>query len=396
MQVETHDRVATPAEVGPSVLTVFGTRPEAIKLAPVIREMEDEAGRFRTINVTSGQHTTLLYPFVKLFGVRIDHDLRVMEPGQNPNGVCSRVLAALDPILVRERPDLVLVQGDTTTALAGAMAAFHHGIPVGHVEAGLRSGDRRSPFPEEMNRRLVGNLASLHFAATPRNRETLLQEGVREDSIFVTGNPVVDALERILTQSHASPAIEAVLAKTKGLKRIVLTTHRRESFGDYMTESLRILRRFVETHEDVALVFPVHPNPVVVETAAAVLGRHPRVHLIDPLDYQEFVLLLSRAWLIVSDSGGVQEEAPSLGRPLIILRENTERPEAVECGIARLVGPRPGRLANLLDETRRADSWVHQAGTSTNPFGSGDASARIVDVIVRYLAEARPALATIQ
>lgn len=396
MQIETQVHSLSSNELCPTVLTIFGTRPETIKLAPVIGQLEQAPGRFRTINVTSGQHTTLMYPFVKLFGVRIDHDLRVMEPGQNPNGVCARVLAALDPILVRERPDLVLVQGDTTTALAGAMAAFHRGIPLGHVEAGLRSGDPQSPFPEEMNRRLVGNLASLHFAATSRNRETLLREGVPDTNVFVTGNPVVDALEHILARTHASETVDEALAATKGLKRIVLTTHRRESFGDYMTASLMILRRFVDTHEDVALVFPVHPNPVVVETARRVLGHHPRIQLIEPLDYQEFVVLLSRAWLIVSDSGGVQEEAPSLGKPLIILRENTERPEAVECGIARLVGSDPSGLRTLLDEALREDSWAQQTGRINNPFGNGDASARIVDVIDRYLAEAKPALATVQ
>jgi UDP-N-acetylglucosamine 2-epimerase (non-hydrolysing) len=379
----------------PAVLTVFGTRPEVIKLAPVIRALEDSNTSFRTINVASGQHTTLLYPFVNLFGVRIDHDLQVMEPGQSPNGVCSRVLAALDPVITRERPDLVLVQGDTTTALAGALAAFHRGIPVGHVEAGLRSGDRLSPFPEEMNRRLVGSLASLHFAATARNKATLIAEGVAEDTIVLTGNPVVDALHGILARKPQSDRIARLFAATDGLKPVVLTTHRRESFGGYMTESLRILRRFVEVHDDVALMFPVHPNPVVVETTRRVLGEHPRIHLLEPLNYEEFVLLLSRAWLVVSDSGGVQEEAPTLGKPLLILRENTERPEAVECGVARLVGEQPDRLATLLDEVRRPNSWIDQVGTLRNPFGNGDAGVRIVAAINSYLLETRPAPAMV-
>jgi UDP-N-acetylglucosamine 2-epimerase (non-hydrolysing) len=357
--------------------------------------LEAATAGFRTINVASGQHTNLLYPFVELFGIRIDHDLHVMEPGQTPNGVCARVLAALDPLLADERPDLVLVQGDTTTALAGALAAFHRGIPVGHVEAGLRSGDRRSPFPEEMNRRLVTNLATLHFAATSANRETLLREGVDTDSVFVTGNPVVDALETILSRAGDSAVVDNVLALTDGLKRIVLTTHRRESFGSYMTESLRLLRRFVEAHEDVALVFPVHPNPVVVETTRRVLGAHPRIHLLEPLNYGEFIKLLSRAWLIVSDSGGVQEEAPTLGKPLIILRENTERPEAVDCGIAQLVGNDPRRLDALLDQAWGADSWVHAAVRLPNPFGNGDAGVRIVDAIRGYLLSATSALASV-
>ncbi len=394
MQIAQESR-ASGSEATPIILTVFGTRPEVIKLAPVILELERAEHNLRTINVASGQHTTLLYPFVRLFGLRIDHDLRVMEPGQTPNGVCSRVLAALDPVLTRERPDLVLVQGDTSTALAAALAAFHRGIPVGHVEAGLRSGDRQSPFPEEMNRRLVGSLATLHFAATPRNRETLLREGIDGASIFMTGNPVVDALKTILARPREESAVDRVLTATSSLKRVVLTTHRRESFGSYMTESLHLLRRFVETNDDVALIFPVHPNPVVVETTRRVLGGHPRIHLLEPLNYEEFVLLLSRAWLIVSDSGGVQEEAPTLGKPLIILRENTERPEAVECGIARLVGNHPDRLAALLDEARQSDSWVQQAARIPNPFGNGDAGARIVDAITTYLHALKPALATI-
>jgi UDP-N-acetylglucosamine 2-epimerase (non-hydrolysing) len=377
----------------PSVLTVFGTRPEVIKLAPVIRELEASSVGYQTINVASGQHTSLLYPFVDFFGIRLDHDLHVMEPGQNPNGVCSRVLAALDPVLADERPDLVLVQGDTTTALAGALAAFHRGIPVGHVEAGLRSGNRLSPFPEEMNRRLIGGLASLHFAATDRNRRTLLREGIAEEDIVTTGNPVVDALEAMMRASPRSEVIDRVMQRIEGLRPIVLTTHRRESFGAYMTESLRILRRFVATHGDVALIFPVHPNPVVVETTKRALGEHPRIHLLEPLNYQEFILLLSRAWLIVSDSGGVQEEAPTLGKPLIVLRENTERPEVVECGVAQLVGPDPSRLSTLLDEVAAGGAWASRAGKTRNPFGNGDAGRRIASAIQSYLVGALPAVA---
>jgi len=363
------------------VLTLFGTRPEVIKLAPVIRELETHPRVFKTLNVASGQHTTLLYPLVRFFGFRVDHDLQVMEPHQHPSGVGARVLMALDPILVRETPDLVLVQGDTTTAMAGALAAFHRRIPVGHVEAGLRSGVSQNPFPEEMNRRLIGRLASYHFAATSRNREMLLREGVDEEHVFVTGNPVVDALEEILALSVPTPRVRQLLETTNGLRRIVLTTHRRESFGDVMTENLRVLARFVLRHPDVTLLFPVHPNPVVTETAKAVLEDVPRVHLFDPLGYEEFVLLLSHAWLIVSDSGGVQEEAPTLGKPLLIIRENTERPEAVECGIGKLVGPSPGRLAELLEQAYAPGSWAEYVARTPNPFGRGDAARRIRRII---------------
>jgi UDP-N-acetylglucosamine 2-epimerase (non-hydrolysing) len=378
------------------VLTLFGTRPEVIKLAPVIAALEAEPEQFSTVNVASGQHTDLLYPFARSFGIRIDDDLSIMEPGQTLSGVCARVLTALDPILVRTRPDAVLVQGDTTTALAGALAAFHRRIPVGHVEAGLRSGDPTSPFPEEMNRRLVTRLATFHFAATGQNRETLVKEGVDEEAIFVTGNPVVDALKTVLASAKPGPAIQKLLADTEGLRRVVLTTHRRESFGETMSGNLRVLRTFVESHKDVALVFPVHPNPVVVETTRAILAGHPRIHLLAPLGYQDFILLLSSAWLLVSDSGGVQEEAPTLGKPLLVLRENTERPEALQSGVARLVGGDPARLAAMLAEVSLPGSWAERARETENPFGRGDSGLRIARILASSLAPSAVAPVVLQ
>ena len=372
------------------VLTVFGTRPEVIKLAPVIEQLEAQREAFRTVNVTSAQHTDLLYPFVRMFGIRVDHDLQIMEPNQTPNQVCARVLARLDLLLDEERPDLILVQGDTTTALAGALAGFHRRIPIGHVEAGLRSGNAYSPYPEEMNRRLITRLATYHFAATRRNRATLLSEGVPEDTVFVTGNPVVDSLHTILERAGVSPVVESLLEATSGLKRIVLTTHRRESFGEVMAANLSVLRSFVARRRDVALLFPVHPNPDVVGPATAILSGHPRIHLISPLGYEDFIVLLSRAWLLVSDSGGVQEEAPTLGKPVLILRENTERPEAIEAGVARLVGGVPAHLAAMLDEAYQDGAWIAQVGACDNPFGHGDSGQRIVDVIARVLGRSAP------
>lgn len=374
------------------VLTLFGTRPEVIKLAPVIRALEAPGRSFTAVNVLSGQHDDLVRPFVQAFGIRVDHDLKVMQPGQTPSLVCSRVLASLDPLLARESPDALIVQGDTSTALAGALAAFHRRVPVGHVEAGLRSGDVLSPHPEEMNRRLVTRLATWHFAATELNRETLVHEGVEDERIFVTGNPVVDAVRAIRERLEPAGALARVLAQTEGLRRIVLTTHRRESFGEVMAENLRVLRRFVEARPDVALVFPVHPNPAVVSAARSVLDGHERIHLLDPLGYQDFIGLLARAWLIVSDSGGVQEEAPSLGRPLLVLRENTERPEAVASGVARLVGGRPERLADLLVEAAQPGSWAEAAVGVVNPFGQGDAGDKIAIILTGLLGspEKRP------
>jgi len=322
-----------------------------------------------------------------MFGIRVDHDLHIMEPHQSPSQVCARLLTRLDRLLTEEQPDLILVQGDTTTAMAGALAGFYRRIPIGHVEAGLRSGNAYSPYPEEMNRRLITRLATYHFPATRRNRATLLSEGVPEDAVFVTGNPVVDALHAILERAGVSPVVASLLGATSGLKRIVLTTHRRESFGEVMAGNLKVLRNFVARRNDVALIFPVHPNPDVLAPATEILSGHPRIHLVPSLGYEDFIVLLSRAWLLVSDSGGVQEEAPTLGKPVLILRENTERPEAIEAGVARLVGGEPARLALMLEEAYEDGSWIHHVGKGGNPFGQGDAGKRIAHIIVRLLDE---------
>jgi UDP-N-acetylglucosamine 2-epimerase (non-hydrolysing) len=366
------------------ILTLFGTRPEVIKLAPVIRALSASPDAFITINVSSSQHTDLLRPLIRDFAIRLDHDLNVMKPNQTLSSLAAAVLSALDPILVAEKPDLVLVQGDTTTALAGALAAFHRNIPVGHVEAGLRSGDPNSPFPEEMNRRLISKIATYHFAATANNRNTLLAEGVSPEGIFVTGNPVVDALNEMLERAVPSAATAKLLDDTKSFKRILLTTHRRESFGDRMADNLKILKTFVESHPQIALIFPVHPNPSVTGPARAILGNCDRIHRIPPMDYQQFVVIMSQSWLIVSDSGGVQEEAPSLGKPLFVLRENTERPEAIEAGCAQLVGEAQS-LADLLNEAIEPGSWIETVSAVANPFGDGHAARRIATSIAESL-----------
>lgn len=373
------------------VLTIFGTRPEAIKLASIIRGLET-CGGIRTINVTSAQHTDLLYPFIELLNIRVDYNLQVMEPNQTLNAIAGRVLASLDAVLAHVEPDMVLVQGDTTTALAGALAAFHRGIPVGHVEAGLRSGNPCSPFPEETNRRLITRLATYHFAATTRNRDALLAEGIDWRSIFVTGNPVIDSLKAILGCSIYTPYVRRLLSKTARFKRILLTAHRRESFDHGMLENFEVLRRFVAAQEDVALIFPVHPNPSVVRTARRVFRGEKRIHLIEPLGYTEFIALMSNSWLIVSDSGGVQEEAPTLGKPLLILRENTERPEVLESGVARLVGGCPRRLAAMLDEAHSNGSWVDGVEKVENPFGKGDSGEQISRIIEQLFSTAPAAV----
>ncbi len=375
------------------ILSVFGTRPEVIKLASVIAELEAHPQAFHTVNIASGQHTDLLYPFVRLFGIRLDRNLNIMEEAQTPSRVCARVLESLEPVLAEEKPDLILVQGDTTTAMAGALAGFYHRIPIGHVEAGMRSGNVISPFPEEINRQVIARLATYHFASTPYNQRCLLAEGVPKEKIFLTGNPVVDAVQSLMQRMAPSPVVQKWLEATDGLRRIVLTTHRRESFGNGLRENLRVLRDFVVRHRDVALIFPVHPNPQVKGPAKATLGGHPRIFLAQPLNYDDFIQLLSHAWLIVSDSGGVQAEAPSVGKPLLILRENTEMPEVVECGVARLVGADAARLESLLEEVYADNRWVREVRQIENPLGQGDSGKKIVELLAGFLGvsmDARP------
>ena len=369
------------------MLTVFGTRPEAIKLAPVISELGAITPAVHVINVLSGQHRDLVRPFVEVFGITIDHDLDVMQANQTPVQTCARILTALEPLLEAERPDLVLVQGDTTTVLAGALAAFHQGILVGHVEAGLRSGDALNPFPEEMNRRLVSRLATFHFAATGRNRDTLLAEGVMASRIFLTGNPIVQALGMLQSRHTPSAAVASVLSQTASQRRLVVTAHRREHFGSVLEAHLRVLRAFVERHADVALIFPVHPNPQVTGPAHRILGGHPRIHLTEPLGYGDFLAVLASAWLVASDSGGVQEEAPSLGRPVLVMRANTERPEALDAGVARLTGGDPDTLAQMLEATHQDDAWPAAVRRLENPFGTPDSGKRVAQAIGRILHE---------
>jgi UDP-N-acetylglucosamine 2-epimerase (non-hydrolysing) len=367
-----------------SVLTLFGTRPEVIKLAPVIHQLEQRHESIRTINVTSGQHSDLLYPFIEMFGIRVDNDLRLMTVDQDPGALCARIFGEVHAIVDDENPDLILVQGDTTTALAGALVGRRRGVPVGHVEAGLRSGNILSPYPEEMNRRFISQLATYHFAATTGNKDALLSEGIAEKAIFVTGNPVVDAVQMVL-QAVKPYCDETLLTKIGNRKCIVLTTHRRESFGQVLSENLQVLSRFVRDHEDVVLVFPLHPNPNVSGPAREICSGNPRIIITAPLQYRDFIHVLSRSWLIVSDSGGIQEEVPSLGKPLLILRENTERAECIEAGIARLVGGSSETLMAMLEEAYQEGSWVNSVHKVPNPFGNGDSGERIVECVAKLL-----------
>lgn len=364
----------------PKILVLFGTRPEAIKLAPVIRELKVNP-KFETVIVSSSQHTDLLTPFLKIFEINVDYDLRVMTDDQSPNQISAKILSKFDEILINEKPDMVLVQGDTTTAFTGAFAAYNRKISVGHVEAGLRSGNRLSPFPEEMNRRLISQVAEFHFAATEKNRRNILQESGCSDKIFVVGNTVVDALQYILANSAPGDSISNLIEQTRGFKRLLLTTHRRESFGETMSGNLRVLRDFVAEKKDTCLFFPVHPNPNVRRITDEILADKERIFLLEPLDYSAFAAVMKESWLIVSDSGGVQEEAPSLGKPLFVIRENTERPEAIESGVAKLVGGDPAVLAEMLETNYEDQTWINSVKEIENPFGNGTSAKQIVQVL---------------
>jgi len=370
------------AELAPlpsKVLVCLGTRPELIKFAPMIKALEKRGVELSTVN--TGQHTDLLLPLFDLFQIRPQHNLEAMVAGQSLNALGSRLLDRLDPVLEAEKPDLVLVQGDTSSAVMGSLAAFNRRIAVGHLEAGLRSGNPLSPFPEEMNRRLVGQIAGYHFAATERNRRTLLDEGVAADSIHLVGNTVVDALRQTLETTRPGKTVELMQQWAAGKRLVIVTTHRRENFGETMSLHLRALREFIESEPDLCMVFPVHPNPNVRAAVAAELEHHPRIRLTDPMGYCDFVHLLSHSWLIVSDSGGIQEEATALGKPMIVLRENTERPEAVECGVARLVGESPERLRDMLRKALIDEVWHASASRSRDVFGDGTTAERICDVL---------------
>ncbi|MEP7353656.1 MAG: UDP-N-acetylglucosamine 2-epimerase (non-hydrolyzing) [Acidobacteriota bacterium] len=361
------------------VLLVFGTRPEAIKLAPVIRRLRQQPQQFHVSIAVTAQHRSLLDQVLEVFSIQPDYDLNLMQPGQSLHQSTSRIIAALEPVIAQERPDWVLVQGDTTTAFCGALAAFYSGVAVGHIEAGLRTGDPRSPFPEEMNRVLVGRMTALHFAPTNVSADNLRREGVDERSIVVTGNTGIDAVLEIrdaLESGRLQPPVTAITVNP-AKKLILVTGHRRESFGAGFEGVCEALARLAQ-RDDVEIVYPVHPNPNVTGPVRSKLGGLSNVHLIEPLDYVSFVDMMRRAHFLLTDSGGVQEEAPSLGKPVLVMRENTERPEAVTAGTARLVGTDPDRivaearalLEDAADYERR--SRIH------NPYGDGTAAEKIV------------------
>jgi UDP-N-acetylglucosamine 2-epimerase (non-hydrolysing) len=367
-----------------SALVIFGTRPEAIKLCPLVRHMR-QSGAFDVRVCVTGQHREMLDQVLQVFDIRPDHDLAVMRSGQTLPQVTSRILAALESVLASDRPDVVLVQGDTTTTLCGALAAFYARIPVGHVEAGLRTWDMAQPFPEEMNRVVVGKLTSLHFAATRWAEQNLLAEGIAADTITTTGNTGIDAVMQVanlLATGQISSNLESHRLDPRQ-KLLVVTMHRRENFGEPVTRICEALRRLA-ARGDIQIVYPVHPNPNVAQVVRDQLNGIANLVLLPPMDYVSFVDLMQRAWLLLTDSGGVQEEGPSLGKPVIVLRDKTERPEAVDAGTVTLAGSDIARILQSVNELLTDTAEYERRRRIHNPYGDGHASERITARLTEY------------
>lgn len=367
------------------VLTVFGTRPEAIKMAPLVHALAKDPHFEAKVCVTA-QHREMLDQVLALFAIVPDYDLNIMSPGQGLTEITCKILQGLKPVLESFQPDVVLVHGDTTTTMAASLAAFYQRIPVGHVEAGLRTGNLYSPWPEEANRTLTGHLAAWHFAPTTTSRENLLRENIPEPRIVVTGNTVIDALfwvrDSVLSEASQRAEMSARYPfLNNGKKTILVTGHRRESFGSGFEHICQALATLATTHPDVQVVYPVHLNPNVSEPVNRILGHVENVILIEPQDYLPFVWLMNHAWLILTDSGGIQEEAPSLGKPVLVMRETTERPEAIDAGTVRLVGTDTQRIVDEVTRLLRDDKEYQAMSRAHNPYGDGQACARILSAL---------------
>ncbi|WP_430790193.1 non-hydrolyzing UDP-N-acetylglucosamine 2-epimerase [Virgibacillus flavescens] len=365
------------------VMTIFGTRPEAIKMAPLVLELKKRKEEFEPIVTVTAQHREMLDQVLEIFDITPDYDLDIMKQRQTLAQITTRALEGLDDVMRKIEPDIVLVHGDTTTTFAASLAAYYNQIAVGHVEAGLRTWDKYSPYPEEMNRQLTGTMADLHFSPTEKSKQNLLNENKPEDRIFVTGNTAIDALKTTVDDAYESPILGEL-----GDKRLVLmTAHRRENLGNNMEQMFRAIKRLVEKHDDVQVIYPVHLNPVVQETAAKILGDDDRIKLIEPLGVVDFHNFASRAHLILTDSGGVQEEAPSLGVPVLVLRDTTERPEGIDAGTLKLAGTDEDTIFNLADELLSDEQAHEKMSKASNPYGDGKASTRIADAITTYFAK---------
>lgn len=366
------------------VMTVFGTRPEAIKMAPLVLELEKHPDEIESIVCVTAQHRQMLDQVLEIFGITPDYDLDIMKERQTLVGITSRVLEGLDNVIKEVKPDIVLVHGDTSTSFVGALAAFYNQVAVGHVEAGLRTYDIYSPFPEEMNRQLTGRIAKLHFSPTVKNKNNLLVENIAEENIYITGNTVIDSLKTTVRKDYefTDETLKAMDFENKRV--IVVTAHRRENLGKPLEDICNAIKTVVEEYKDVEVVYPVHLNPAVRETVFDILGDNDRIHLIDPIDVSELHNAIDRSYMVMTDSGGIQEEAPALAKPVLVLRHETERPEAVEAGTVKLAGVDKDTIIamakELLDNKEEYSKMAHAA----NPYGDGEASRRITKAILSF------------
>lgn len=365
------------------VMTVFGTRPEAIKMAPLVKLLQWDS-RFETIVCVTAQHREMLDQVLQLFEIVPDYDLDIMKDRQTLTGVTVRALTGLEQVLEKEMPDVLLVHGDTTTTFAGSLAGFYKHVKVGHVEAGLRTFDKYSPFPEEINRRLTGVMADMHFAPTTGAKDNLLREGTPKEAIVVTGNTVIDALMQVVQSDYrfTQPTLKNIPFEDRRV--VLLTCHRRENIGAPMESIFKGVRDIAAAYSDVEVVYPVHKNPAVVDAARRILGGTERIHLIEPLDYLPFANLINKSFLVLTDSGGIQEEAPSLGKPVLVLREVTERPEAVQAGTVKLVGVERRSVARAVSQLLDSQSAYSKMARAANPYGDGRASQRILDSLLHF------------
>ncbi|SET24085.1 UDP-N-acetylglucosamine 2-epimerase (non-hydrolysing) [Salinibacillus kushneri] len=362
------------------VMIIFGTRPEAIKMAPLVLELKKRTEQFEPIVTVTAQHREMLDQVLDLFGIEPDFDLNIMKQRQTLAEITTRALEGLDKVMKETTPDMILVHGDTTTTFTASLAAYYNQIPVGHVEAGLRTWNKYSPFPEEMNRQLTGVMADLHFAPTHKAEQNLLREGKDQHHIFVTGNTAIDALKTTIQSDYEHKG----LIKAEGKRLVLVTAHRRENLGNKMEQMFRSIKRLTDKHEDIQVIYPVHLNPVVQDTAKKILGDHNRIDLIEPLEVLDFHNFAARSHLILTDSGGVQEEAPSLGVPVLVLRDTTERPEGVEAGTLKLAGTDEETIYKLADELLSNEHAHDQMAWASNPYGDGQASKRIADAILYF------------
>ena len=363
------------------VMTVFGTRPEAIKMAPLVLELQKQSQRFEVITTVSAQHREMLDQVLDIFHIKPDYDLNIMHARQTLTDITSNVLINLDKILKEAKPDIVLVHGDTTTTFAASVAAFYNQIPIGHVEAGLRTWEKYSPYPEEMNRQMTDAMTDLYFAPTTQSKANLLKENHKEDNIYITGNTAIDALKQTVDKGYHHDILDKVSPDNK---LILLTMHRRENQGGPMRRVFKVIREVVESREDVEVIYPVHLSPAVQEAAKEILGNTERIHLISPLDVVDFHNLAARSYFIMTDSGGVQEEAPSLGKPVLVFRDTTERPEGVEAGTLKLVGTESEKVKQEMEELLDNAAEYQRMSQAKNPYGDGKASERILDAIAYY------------